>query len=590
MWTRLRIEDVRSIVHYLGLLVVIVGVLMVVPLVVALLSREWNPAIWFVLSLGVTTSVGLAMSIVRPTEMGLTRKQATILTGLAWLVVAVFCAIPSYLSGNYLSYFDALFNAASSLTGTGMSLMNSFRPIPTSLSVWNSMMVIIGAQGIVLVAMGLGTISNLSGTGTLFSAEGHSDKIGPQVADTSRFVGIFMGIFILVGTVACTLILIVSDGFTPGFALLHGFTCAANAVATGGTTIMPTGVDYYRSTELNLVLSLLELTGTFSFALYFYMARKGPREFLRDIETRVILCWMAVVTVVLSIAFAGDGRFGSLEIFFDKGLFNLISAVTGTGYMTFTSSQISSVASSAVVFTLILGMCMGGATSSTAGGFKAIRMGLVVRSVVSEVRRTLMPAHAREVDRFYHFGEQELTPEMSRNVMLVIILYLISFAIGAVLGVAYGYDAVSAVLESVSCTANCGISSGIVTPGMPMGLKVCYFIQMLAGRLEFITLLTTLASIGSSVGYAVESSRLRRSIVGHVPVEIKRAWHGQRSGEGARTLRQGHGRADAAGERVHAPARGRRAGSPGAAADRRQCARGGIGFSGRTRGGGDDRR
>jgi trk system potassium uptake protein TrkH len=543
MWTRLRKDDVRAIVHYLGLLIMVIGVLMVIPLIIALFAREWNPAVWFALSCGITLSFGAAMSIVRPLEPGLTRKQAMIVTGLAWLVGALFAALPLYLSGNFLSYFDSLFNAVSYLTGSGVSVMNSVRQIPVSLSIWNSIMAITGAQGIVLVAMGLGTISNLSGTGSLFSAEAHSDKIGSQIAGTSRFIAIFMGLFIFLGTVACTLILIVSDGFSPLYALYHGFTTATNAVATAGVTIMATGISYYHSLALNFVLALLMLIGTFSFALYYYMVLKGPREFFRDIETRVLLCWMALVTIVLAISFASDENFNEVSIFLDKGLFNLVSAVTGTGYSTFSSAQLSDVASSAVVFTLILGMCMGGATSSTTGGFKAIRMGIVAKSVVAEIRRTLMPSHAREVIRFYHFGEQVLTPEMSRNAMLVTLLYLISFAIGSVLGVVYGYEPVGAVLESVSCTANCGISANIIMAGMPVVLEICYFIQMLAGRLEFITLLTTLASIGSSLGYVASTSKLKKAITTHVPSEIHSAWHGEKTVSHARPARRPKGTA-----------------------------------------------
>lgn len=532
MWTRIRIDDVRAIVHYLGALVTIVGALMAIPLIVALLAKEVAPATWFAVSMGLTVSAGSAMSLVHPSEPGLSRKQAVILTGLVWLVTDVFAALPFFLSGEGGGYFNCMFNCMSYLTGTGLIISSSAVPLPVSLTLWSVLLTIVGAQGIILVAMGLGTVSSLSGTSSLFSAEGHSDVIGSRVADTSRFAAVFMGVFVGVGTLVCTAMLVVDQGFTPGYSLLHAFSLSVNAWATAGVTIPGPGVSYYHSIALNVVLTILMFSGAFSFALYFYMVKKGPREFFRDIETRTILGWLLIATLVLSISFASDPRFGQVSIFLDKGLFNLASAVTGTGFSTLTPTQVSSVVSSAVVFTLVLAMSMGGATSSTTGGFKAIRLALLVRTVLFEIRRSLMPPRAREAYYFHHFGERLLTPEMSRGVMLVILLYLTSFAAGAVLGVAHGNDPVSAVLESVSCTVNCGFSAAIVGPGMPADLAACYYIQMFAGRLEFVTLLTTLASIGASVTMAASGSRARRTLSQKVPARLRRAWLGE--GTGAR--------------------------------------------------------
>lgn len=526
MWPRLRIDDVRAILHYLGTMILVVAASMTVPLVAALALGEWNPAIGFTASIGVTLIVGGALRLVRPVRPGLTHVQALIITGLVWLVAGAVAALPLMFSGLFDNYFDALFEAVSYFTGTSISLITDLSSLPVSYGLWRSVMAIIGAQGIVVVALCLGTISRFSGVGLLLKAEGHNDNIMSQMAGTARFIVLFMGVLIATGTLLCTAALMLTCGLEPLNALYHGFSLASSCIATAGICIMPAGISYYHSPLLNVILMVLCLIGCFSFALYYYMARKGPREFFRDIETRTILVWICVVLVLLGIAFANDEYFDSVDIFLDKGVFNLVSAATSTGFSTLTSAQVSSVASSGLVFALILGMSMGGATSSTSGGFKAIRVALLVRTVFSEIRHSLMPPRAREVIRFRHLGDQVLTPELSRNVMLVTLLYCVSFAVGAAVGVAYGYDPISAVLESVSCTANCGISSGIVTSDLPVGLQVCYFVQMLLGRLEFLTLLTTIASIGGSVGRAALDSRAVHALARAVPTSVRRAWRG----------------------------------------------------------------
>ena len=143
----------------------------------------------------------------------------------------------------------------------------------------------------------------------------------------------------------------------------------------------------------------------------------------------------------------------------------------------------------------------------------------------------LLPSSARETIHYYHLGEKTLTPELSRNAMLVFLLFLLTYMLGAILGVLHGAEPLDAVLESISCTSNCGISSGIVAPGISPVLKTCYLVQMLAGRLEFVTLLATVTSIAVSAARGVGDSSVGRAVVGAVPQSVRRAWGGWKGGQ-----------------------------------------------------------
>jgi trk system potassium uptake protein TrkH len=525
---------VRSIVNTLGVMVTAIACAMLLPLAVALCCREWEPALDFLVSFGATLTLGGAMRLSRPRARGLTRKRALVVTGLAWVAAALVSAVPFVLGGYYASPFDAFFDTVSCYTGTGMAMIQDVSHLPVSFGVWRMAMLAIGAQGIVLVALGFGTTGRFSGVGLLFEAEGHQDRLSPRMATTSRFIALFMGAFIALGTLLCTLICLVLCGMSPARALYHGFCLAVAGATTGGVSVMDVGVSYYHQPLLYLVLMCLMLSGTFSFALYLRMARKGVREFVRDIETRMILAWALVVLVLLAASFAQDGALGNLGTFLNKGVFNLVSAVTGTGFFTLTSAQLTVVASSAVLFSFILGMGMGGATSSTAGGFKAIRLAVVFKSIVSELRRVLLPQDARESVRYYHMGERTLTPELSRNAMLVVLLFLVTYIAGAMVGVLHGIDPLSATLESVSCTNNVGISAGIVGPGIAVSLKVVYLVQMLAGRLEFIALFATFAAIGVSLARSAGDSKAGRLAASAVPQSVRSAWRGRPSSRGGR--------------------------------------------------------
>lgn len=534
MWLRLRINDVRAIVSTLGTMVVAVAATMLVPLVVALACGETKPACSFLLSFGATFFLGSAMRLVRPKTKGLTRMQALVVTGLAWVAASLVSSLPFVVQGLYSSPLDALFDAVSCYTGTGMSLIQRLSHLPYSFGVWRMIMLAIGAQGIVIMALAMGTISKFSGAGMLFEAEGHQDKLMPGMADTSRFIISFMGAFIAAGTVLCTLLCFWLCGMEPMRALYHGFSLAVAGATTGGITVMDVGALYYHQPVIYAVLICLMLAGTFSFAVYLRMAAKGPRELLRDAETRMILAWSFVVLTLLAVSFAQDGAFGDLGTFLDKGVFNAVSALTGTGFCTLTSSQLTGVASRAVLFCFILGMAMGGATSSTAGGVKAIRVVVAIKTFVSEVRRVLMPSSAREVIRYYHLGQRTLTGELSRNAMIVFLLFMLTYLVGGMAGVLFGVDPLSAMLESVSCTNNCGISAGVVSPDLPVTLKTVYLVQMLAGRLEFVTLLATIASVAVSCARGFQDSALGRALHGAVPDNALRAWQGKPPRRGPR--------------------------------------------------------
>ncbi|MBR2834892.1 MAG: TrkH family potassium uptake protein [Coriobacteriales bacterium] len=517
MWPRLRIDDVCTIVHFLGTMVLAIGVVMLIPLLVALLCNEPEPALDFFVGFGVAFVAGAAMRLVKPKRKGLTGMQALVITGLAWVAAALVSAVPFFVGGYFDTYFDAFFDSVSYYTDTGMALLQNLSHLPISFGLWRQIMLVIGAEGIVLVALGLGTISGFSGAGLLFEAEGHLDRISPRFADTSRLLAGILGAFIVFGTLVCTLLCRVLCGMSGLRALYHGFCLAAAAVSTGGLTAMDAGVGYYHQPILYAVLMVLMFAGIFSFVVYLRMAVKGPREFFRDIETRMILLWSFIIIILLSVAFAHDGYFGSIGTIIDKGLFNAASALTGTGFCSLTSTQLTGVASSGILFAYILAMSMGGATSSTAGGIKAIRMAIVFKSIASEVRRRLLPQHARSVIRYYHLGEQTLTDELSRNAMLVLLLFLVTYITGAIMGMLCGYSPLSAMLESVSCTNNCGISAGIIGEGLPTPLKITYLIQMLAGRLEFITFLSTITSLLVSVGRGCIDSKIGSAFIKRFP-------------------------------------------------------------------------
>jgi trk system potassium uptake protein TrkH len=168
-----------------------------------------------------------------------------------------------------------------------------------------------------------------------------------------------------------------------------------------------------------------------------------------------------------------------------QGFFQALSAQTGTGFATVPSSEMAGWGGLAFGG-MTIAMALGGMASSTAGGVKSLRVGLTLRSMGQEIQAILLP-HRAVVDRsYFQFREHPLSPDLARSVMMVSLLYVALYLVGAGVAIAYGEALQPALFESVSAGANVGLSVGVTDPAMPVLLKITYIVQMWLGRLEFV--------------------------------------------------------------------------------------------------------
>jgi trk system potassium uptake protein TrkH len=177
-----------------------------------------------------------------------------------------------------------------------------------------------------------------------------------------------------------------------------------------------------------------------------------------------------------------------------KGVYHVISANSGTGHQSIYAVQWSELGPGAF-YAILLAMAFGGMMSSTAGGIKALRIGVIVKGVWAEMQRALSPHTAVVRGRFHHLTDRQVTPELLAGALMMFALYLVTYISGGLIGAAYGYPLDQSLFESISAAANVGLSAGITAPTMPVGLKVLYVLQMWFGRLEFFTLLALIAAI-----------------------------------------------------------------------------------------------
>jgi len=417
--------------------------------------------------------------------------------GLAWIVLGLFCSIPLYFSGHYLSFIDAVFDGVSGLTTTGASLILDLDHLSYADNTFRFMMHLLGGLGLIVVALSLGIFGKRSGA-SLYRSEGRSEHVVPNVVHTTRFIAKVTAILITVSTVLVMIVMLIS-GIEPARAALQAFWVSISGFVTGGFTPMQQSILYYHSMPLEFILMVLMVMGSISFVIYSAIWKGNVQPFFKDIETRTTLLWIGLMVVVFTASMAASNLFSDLPTLLRRGTFMIISSFTTTGFSVISVNQLLTVLTSGAFFSLALVMAVGGGTGSTAGGIKVYRVGIIAKSIVSTVKQAVAPNSARVVVSYNHMGRRILSPVVVKEAMTVFILYVITYVIGALIGIAHGYDATQAIFESVAMTSNGGIITGIAAPGMPVTLELFYILQMWAGRLEFITLLALFAQVIASV-------------------------------------------------------------------------------------------
>ncbi len=493
MWQRFSFYDVRVICHYLGTLIFFMAAVMAVPLLTALLCQEWEPAARYANSIGVALVVGALLRFMRIEPGRLGRRQALVVTGLAWIVLALIASLPLYASGHYATYLDALFDGVSGLTTTGASVIVDLDHLSNADNMFRFMMHLVGGLGLIVVALSLGLFGKRGGA-SLYTSEGRSEHVVPNVVQTTRYIARVTLICIGIATIILAVFMLVS-GMGPVRSVLHAFWVSVSGFVTGGFAPMSGSIMYYQSLPIEFVLMVLMILGSINFVVFAEVGRGRVGMFFRDIETKTMIIWIAVMTAIFTAALSQSALFSDLPALLRRGMFMIVSAFTTTGFQTVTSNQMTTIFTSGAFISIALLMAVGGGAGSTSGGIKFSRVGIIYKSVVSTVKEALAPDSARVVVDYNHVGRRVLTPEIVKSAMTVFILFIITYALGALVGIAHGFDATQAIFESVAMTSNGGLLSGLVSPGMPPTLELFYMLQMWAGRLEFVTLLALVVEV-----------------------------------------------------------------------------------------------
>lgn len=498
MWQRYTFDDVRTIAHYLGSILLLGALAMLAPIITSIAFHEWDAAYRYVFAAGVSSTIGGIMRMMRIVPgHRMSRQQAIAVTGFAWIALALVGAIPLFMSPHYATFSDALFDTVSAFTTTDASVITDLDHLSHADNMWRFVMNFAGGLGLVVVALSLGIFGGVVNS-SLYSSEGRAERVLPNVVQTARFIFRFTINFTILGGLILGIVLIV-HGMQPDRAFLHGTWLAMSGFMTAGSTPMSTSITYYHSITVEVVLMVFMIFGSINFALQGEIWSGRPLSFYRDTEVRTGAVWWLIMLVIFIFALHSASLVYNLPTLMRTGLFHFVSAATTSGFVMLGTNQTNVVFSSGAILVLTLVMAIGGSSGSTAGGIKVQRLAVILKSALETVKTTSSSESVRIVTSYFHIARCRLDAPEIREAMTVTILFTAMYIIGALVGIAYGYDATQALSESVAMASNSGITAGITSAGMYPLLKAVYIIEMWMGRLEFVALISLAVRIFVSV-------------------------------------------------------------------------------------------
>ena len=461
----------RVLAKYCGQLALMLALLTLVPLGFALLEAEWHAAMRYGMVCGGLVLVGGTMArLVAPVDIR--DNEALTITAIAFLLTPLVMSWPLAAAG--IAPVDALFEAISGVTTTGLSTLASVEHRSSLFLFSRAWMQWYGGLGIVVLSVAL-----LMGHHAAARRLADPIESGEMLVATARtHAQHSLVVYLCLTLLGLALVWpLAGDGFT---ALVHVLA----AVSTGGFSGFDASLGGM-GTAAAVAVMAVSFLGAVSLPLYWrvFHARRGRRlrTLAGDVELRALVVGCLLVGGLLALLARRHG----VDAPWYHGLLMGFSAQTTTGF----SSMAVADMDPASKLVMIVSMLVGGSVGSSAGGFKLLRLLILLRFLQFVILRSALPSHA--VAQPYLVG-QKLESDDIQRALLLILVFVGIVVLSWLPFVLLGYDPLDALFEVASACGTVGLSSGITRPELEVVLKGVLCFDMIAGRLEIIALLVVL--------------------------------------------------------------------------------------------------
>ena len=468
----------KTVFFLIGILLIVLGFSMLAPYLIQLLYQENSHS--FVGSSFVTIFIGILFVLANlEKEYKLNLRQTFLFSTLAWLMVAIFGSLPFLLSPEKFSFSEAFFESMSGITTTGATIITDLDNSPKSILLWRAIMQWLGGIGIVVMAITILPLLKVGGM-QLFKMEGpdSAEKILPRTFEVAT---------IIISTYLILTFFCAFFYWIFGMSIFDSISHSMTTIATGGFSTHNDSIGFFKNSNIEIIASIFIVLGSIPFISYLRFAQGNKRIFFQDVQIKGLIYLILFSVVIMFFYLLLINYEGNLLDKIRISSFNVISILSGTGYVT---DDFGLWGKFSLIFFLFL-MFIGGCAGSTACGIKIFRLHMLFIFLKNQIKKLIYPNSII----ITKYNNQKISENFINSVIIFIFSFLFIFFIISMLLSISGLDFLTSISGAASAISNVGPGMGdIIGPdgnykSIPDVSKWILSVGMLLGRLELFAVL-----------------------------------------------------------------------------------------------------
>jgi len=368
--------NARGIAYVMGTLLVVTGVAMLAPALVAAIYDEGDLAALLV-SAVIACSIGLPLRLGFAHGNVLDTRDAIVIAAFGWIVISAVSTLPFILHGSIPSFTDAFFEMMSGYTTTGATILTDIEVVPHGLLFWRSETHLLGGMGFLTLTI-IFLPHGVAGL-RIFRAESSPGQVITRERFTARNRDAITYLWVIYLALNLLQVILMCAG---GMSLFDSLCHAFGTVSTSGYSPYNASIGHYNSAYFDWVIITFMFLGGVTFMLFYHAARREWKFIRINTEFRWYLVILAMFCGLMTWLLWRDGTYGLTDSL-RYGTFQVVSLLTTTGYTTTDYELWPQAAQMLLVLVCFVGACAG----STTSGIKVIHYVVIWKFMVGAIKK-----------------------------------------------------------------------------------------------------------------------------------------------------------------------------------------------------------
>ena len=433
----------KTVFFIIGILLVILGVFMLVPYALQFYYQENSHS--FISSAFITIFIGILFILTNlDKEFNLNLQQAFLFSTLSWMAIAIFGSLPFIFSTLDLNVSEAFFESMSGITTTGSTVIEDLDNSPKSILLWRAIMQWLGGIGIIVMAITVLPLLKVGGM-QLFKMDGsyNTEKILPRTIEVATIIILIY----LVLTILCAFFY-----WAFGMGIFDSISHSMTTIATGGFSTHNDSIGYFEKPSIEIIATIFIILGSIPFISYLKFVKGNKKIFFQDVQIKGLIYLLLISIFIMFIYLFFNNHGSSLLDRLRISSFNVVSILSGTGYVT---DDFGLWGKFSLIFFLFL-MFIGGCAGSTTCGIKIFRLQMLFLFVRNQIKKMIYPNSVSIIK----YNNQKISESFINSVIVFIFSYLFLFMFLAMLLSITGLDFLSAISGAATSISNVGPGLG----------------------------------------------------------------------------------------------------------------------------------